>query len=251
MLKSMYIASTGMKVQREKLDVLSGNIANIETTGYKQDKLVSSSFQDMLITRLNDPAIFSIRKEIGINTAGVRVDEVVTDFTAGSIEETGRLSDLALIGSGFFVVGTNDGEKFTRDGGMAVDAEGYLVTAEGDYVLGENGNIQVGSNGFEVSSTGEVSVDGTYIDTLRIVMFDDETALRKSGDNLFINFAGSAMADAEGVTIVQGSLEASNVDMAETMVDMMAVSQAYGTNQSILKMIDGTLEKTVNEVGKV
>ena len=251
MLRSLYIASTGMLVQKQKMDVMTNNIANIETIGYKKDTMISSSFKDLFIERTNDPNIISISNDVGLQNTGLHVEEIAISFKQGSIEETQRLSDLALEGSGFFVVSTQQGERYTRDGSFGVNKEGYLVNADGLYVSGENGRILVGDNEFAVDENGGVFIDGLQVDRLKIVSFSDAAALRKQGSNLYYNFGNAQVLAATDTTVKQGFLENSNVDMAQAMIDVMAVSQAYQTNQRIVKMLDESLQKTVNEVGRV
>lgn len=251
MLRSLYLAATGMMVQRKKLDVLTNNIANAETTGYKRDRLLSRSFKDMMIERTGDPYIVSILSEVGPQNTGVHIDEIYTDFTQGSSEETGRLTDIAIEGRGYFAISTPAGERYTRDGSFNVSTEGYLVTSDGHPVLGTNGLIRVGDGAFSVDSQGNVTAGGAFAGKLRIVAFADEGDLRKIGGNLYINFTNQAVTPATGYTVKQGFLEASNVDIAREMVDMMEVSRTYETNQRMVKMLDESLGKAVNEVGRV
>jgi flagellar basal-body rod protein FlgG len=251
MLRSLYIAGTGMLVQRKKMDVLTNNIANVETTGYKTDTLLSRSFKDILIERMNDPAVINISNSVGPLNTGVHIDEVVVNFTQGNMEETERLTDLAIDGPGFFTVATQDGERYTRDGSFGINNEGYLVTADGYYVQGAGGAINVGLGGFAVDAQGNITVDGTSAGQLKIVNFEDLTGLRKTGNNLYANYTGQAVLQTELGTVRQGSLEASNVDITRQMVDMMEISRTYELNQRMVKMIDESLGKTVNEVGRV
>ena len=251
MLRSLYIAATGMLVQRKKMDVITNNITNIETNGYKRDQLISRSFKDMLITRINDPAVVSYSTAIGSQNTGVHIDEVATDFTQGNLEDTGRLSDLALQGPGFFAVNTPGGERYTRDGSFSVNSEGYLVTADGNYVMGVSGRIRVGTGKFSVSDQGVVTVNGTPAGKLKIVTFADTAGLRKEGNNLYANYNTQIVAATAGTSVKQGTLEGSNVDIAREMVDMISVSRFYETNQRMVKMLDESLGKAVNEVGRV
>lgn len=251
MLRSLYIASTGMLVQRKKMDVMTNNITNIETSGYKKDMLLSRSFKDMMIERLNDPNIVNISKTVGPLNTGIHVDEVVTSFRQGAMEDTGRLSDIALQGEGFFVISTPDGERYTRDGAFAVSSNGYLVNSDGHYVSGKNGSIYVGQGEFSINESGDVVVDNTVVNKLRVVTFADLNGLRKTGNNLYMNFNNQPEIALQDTVVRQGSLENSNVDMAQEMVNMMTVSRAYETNQRIVKMLDESLGKSVNEVGKV
>lgn len=250
MLRSLYTAGTSMLVQRLKMDVISNNIANAETAGYKQDRLISRSFSDMLISRINDPNILYTRKEVGPHNTGIHVDEVFTDFDQGNMEPTRRLTDIALVGPGFYVVETPQGERYTRDGGFNIDGNGFLTTMDGHYVLGEGGRINVGQGVFSVDESGNVAVDDVIVNRIRVVDFANYETLRKEGSNLYTSTAGPQAAGGE-VKLMQGFLEGSNVDIARTMTDMMEVNRAYETNQRMVKMIDESLSKTVNEVGRV
>lgn len=250
MLRCFYTAGTGMLVQRDRMDVLANNLTNVETTGYKSDNLISSTFQDMILTRLNDPGIVSVSTIVGPLGTGTHIEEVSTSFEQGSVEQTGRSCDFALEGEGFFAVDTTDGERYTRDGSFAVTDTGYLVTSEGRYVQGSNGRIYVGSDSFKVDGQGNVYVEGALTDKMKIVTFADLTALRKEGSNLY-NAQGQQAQASGDVTVVQGSLEGSNVDTAEELTKLLSVSNAYQINQRVLGLVDGSLEKAVNEVGRV
>lgn len=249
MLRSLYIASTGMLDNRKKMNVMTNNISNMETVGFKKDTYVSRSFKDMLIQEVSQNGK-SKSKSIGMLNTGVHTDEVVTCFDQGNVEETGRLLDFALQGSGFFAVETAQGERYTRDGCFSVNNNGYLINNDGHYVTGQNGRIFVGENDFTVDESGGVFVDEVQIDSLKIVSFTDESQLRKEGDNLYAN-TGAGAAAAQDTLVRQGFKETSNVDMTQEIVNMLQVSRSYETNQRIVKMLDESLSKTVNEVGRV
>lgn len=250
MLRGLYTAATGMEVQREKMNVLTNNMVNVDTAGYKKDTLVSSSFADVIIERLNDPNVVNQSNEVGPFGFGTHVDELFTDFAQGSPEETGKGTDLALAGDGFFVVRTAEGERYTRDGSFTVNADGYLVTQDGYFVQGAGGAVQVGDGAFQVTGNGAVVVDGNTVDTLRLVRFADNGALRKQGDNLYYAYGGGA-AEAADCRVLQGFREGSNVSAAEEMVNMLSVYRAYEANQKILSMTDQTLGLAVNDLGSL
>lgn len=249
MIRSFYIAGTAMATQADKLDVLTNNLTNVDTTGYKKDKLVSRSFSDVLIERLNDPYVMSISNKIGYQNDGVHIDEVVTDFSQSGFDETARLSDLALEGTGFFVIDTPEGNMYTRDGNFFVNSDGDLVTSDGYYLVGENGRIHVGDGEFAIDSQGYVNVDGQTVNRISLATFDDLNGLRKNGNNLYTT--NQAVRIPTDLKVKQGCLETSNVDTAEELVSMMEVTRAFSFNQRVLTMMDQSLEKTVNEVGRV
>jgi flagellar basal-body rod protein FlgG len=233
-----------MLAQREKMDIVTNNIINVDTTGYKKDTLITKSFKDMMIQSMSG-------QDIGLQNTGIHVDDVFTSFDQGDLEQTDRLSDVALEGDGFFVVNTSDGIRYTRDGAFAVTSGGYLVNSEGNYIQGANGNIYVGSGDFTIDEQGYVTVDGQTVNKLLLVTFDDLTGLEKVGSNMFAQGSAGAPQEATDCKVKQGSLESSNVDMSEEMVTMVELNRAYQVNQRVLTMLDQSLSKTVNEVGKV
>ncbi|MGI6192280.1 MAG: flagellar basal-body rod protein FlgF [Christensenellales bacterium] len=250
MIRSFYTAGSAMLVQRDRMDVLSSNLTNVETTGYKADTLYHGSFRDMLLERTNDPEKTQ-SKVVGPLNTGTHIDRVFTSFTQGSLEQTGRKLDLALDGEGFFAVNTPEGQRFTRDGSFSVNAEGYLVNSEGHYVQGENGRIQVGGDMFTVDAEGNIAnAEGQNIARLRIVSFNNLNGLRKEGHNLFVNESAGAERQADA-KVLQGSLEGSNVDVSAELTRLLNVSRTYQTNQRVFMTVDSSLEKAVNEVGRV
>lgn len=251
MIRSFYIAATAMATQTDRMDILTNNLTNVDTTGYKKDKLISRSFSDVLMERLNDPYVISATNQIGMQNNGIHIDEVITDFSQSGFEETARPSDLALEGAGFFVVETPEGNMYTRDGNFFVNADGDLVNADGHYVAGTNGRIRVGVGEFAINGAGEVIVDGNIVNKVRLAAFDDLTGLRKNADNLYTNYTNQPVRTPAETAVKQGYLETSNVDTAEEMVRMMELTRSFSFNQRVLSMLDQSLDKTVNEVGRV
>ena len=245
MIRGFYTAATGMLVQRCRMDVITNNLVNAETTAYKADSLVQGVFGDLVLRRMNGAG----QETVGTISPGTRVNAIVTSFAQGNPEQTGRACDFALNGNGFFVVSTPDGDRYTRNGGFSVTSDGYLINADGFYVQGRNGRIHVGSGGFAVDQQGNITVNGTITDKFRIVRFADLNALTKEGGSLFSS-PESPAADTQ-TSVMQGYLESSNVDISGELTDMMAVTNMYSSNQQVLKMIDGTIDKAVNEVGRV
>lgn len=250
MIRGLYIAATGMIAQRNRMDNITNNLANAETAGYKKDIMVTRTFDDVLIERLNDPSIISAVSEVGPINYGTHIDQVRTVFTEGPLDGTDRSEDLAITGNGFFSIETPEGERYTRDGSFFVSSEGYLSTGDGQLVLGMNGPIQVGFSGFSVDAAGNIFAGGGFAGRLKIVQFQDLNTLRKQGGNLYINL-GQAPVQATDYNVIQSYLESSNIDIGRETVDMIEVYRNYETNQRMMRMIDGTLEKTVNELGRV
>jgi len=248
MVRGSYIAGTGMLVQRRMMETITNNIVNADTTGYKKETLTAQSFDEVLLNRINDNG--NNNGAIGSLRYGTQVDQLYIDYTTGAFEETGRSTDLALVGdNAFFAVETPAGERYTRAGAFYLDNEGYLTDGEGNYVLGDNGRIYLGTSDFGVDTNGNITANGAYVDTLRVVTFEDTAALRKQGSNLF--YTDEAPANAENYEVRQGFLEGSNVDVAREMVDMLAVYRLYEANQKIVTMTDEITGKAVNEIGSI
>jgi flagellar basal-body rod protein FlgG len=248
MLRSFYAAGTGMLTQRDRMEVLTNNLTNADTAGYKSDSMVLSSFKSMMIDRLNDPSPGG-SNSVGPLGGGAHINRVITAFEQGNLEETGRSLDFALEGPGFFVLSAPEGERYTRDGSFSVSGDGYLLSSSGMYVQGSNGRIYVGGDDFSVDEQGGVYVQDKLTDRIRIVSFEDPSVLRKDENNMYET--GQRPAADTTTKVAQGRLEGSNVDVSGELANMMSVSRAYDTNQRVLRMIDGTLDKTVNEVGRI
>lgn len=248
MNRGLYVAGTSMITNRQRMDVIANNIANSTTTGFKQDTMVSQSFDDMLISATNEMNVVNSTREVGPFNTGIHVDAVYTDFKTGAITQTDSYTDMAIEGNGFFVVETPEGERYTRDGSFGIDAEGYLVTQEGYRVLGTEGQIYVGDGELAVNTAGEVQVNGERTNRIRIDNVADLNTLRKAGNNLYTG-AGNTIND--GYAIRQNALESSNVDVISGIVDMMKVYRNYESSQQVVQIIDSTLNKAVNELGRI
>lgn len=254
MVKGLYTAAMGMNVQAQRLEIISNDLANTDTAGYKKDVAVVASFKEEYIKRLNDTENFVPNdKTIGKITYGAKIDEVYTDFTQGSVISTSLETDLALQGEGFFVIQTPNGPAYTRDGNFTVSQNGDLVTKEGYNVMGQEGAINLGeaymgsAGKLVVQNNGEVYVDDAYIDTLDLASFEDTRALTKMNDNLF---TGAGVRQEFTGSVIQSFLETANVNPVSAMVDMITVARAYETNQKMIQTQDNILGKAVNELGR-
>lgn len=250
MIRGIYSAGTAMVTQSKKMDVISNNIANATTTGFKEDELVSQSFKDMMISRSSDSSIVNTSQEVGPYNYGIHVDSVLTSFESGALNNTGKSTDLALNGNGFFTLETATGEAYTRSGNFTIDSAGYLADQSGNRVLGENGAIYLGNSDFTVQQDGQVLQGTKVIDKLKIVSFNNPDNLRKQGNNLYTTANGETPI-ASSAVVKQGCLEASNTDLVKNMTNMMDVYRNYESNQKVIQILDNTLDKTVNDIGKI
>ncbi|MEW6697250.1 MAG: flagellar basal-body rod protein FlgF [Bacillota bacterium] len=256
MLRGLYIAMNSLDVQQAKLNNVSNNLANLATPGYKKNNVVVSRFSETLQLALEANGPGGTRQPIGQGNLGNMVAQVHIDFKPGPLTETGNLTDVALEGKGFFVVENENGEQlYTRDGTFQVDAEGSLLSSEGYRVLGEGGPITV-----EDPARMAIREDGTIlvgegaeveeVDKLQIVEFADPALLKKADGNYFTDPEGTA-EPTTSTTVVQGSLEKSNVDPVQEMIDIIPVARIYETSQKLVQVNDGLLDKAINQVGRV
>lgn len=266
MLRGFYTTASGMIAMQRKQEALSNNIANANTPGYKADQTAVRAFPEILlqkVTARQTPVTSGFRPNIsqpvGPIHTGVYVQEMVPNFSQGDLRETGLSTDLALVhtelpdetGSLFFTVQNEDGEeRLTRNGNFTVDGDGFLVTNEGYYVLDTAGNpIQTDGLMFTVSEEGVLTADGGAYE-LGIAYVPDANELEKEGNNLYNGDAEAPPADAV-YSVRQGYLEQANVDAMQTMTEMMNTYRLFEVNQRALRAYDQSMEKTVNDVGRI
>ena len=274
MVKGLYTAHTGMVNEMKRLDVLANNLANADTTGYKKEGTTSRTFADEMSFRLKDSSNAYMPKKLGGITYGVHLGQVYTDYSTGSFKVTDNTTDFAIDGNGFFAIAFTDKQgntsvKYTRDGSFTVNTEGYLVTKDGDYVLNATGAmngdpipapellasrnnfIQVDPNAtVTVNKMGYVIQNDQVVGTLGVVDVDNYDYLEKYGENMY-NLLDGGNRIATDAKVEQGVLETSNVNVVNEMVNMITIQRAYEANQKVITSIDSTLDRAVNNVGRV
>ena len=231
MVRGLYTAYTGLVNQQKRLDIVSNNLANSTTTGYKKEGMTTQSFDSVYGIKVKDETVGYMNQNIGKMSLGVKIGETYRSWDQGSLKNTESSYDFALAGDGFFSISfTNKaGETstlYTRDGSFQMNSEGYLVTKDGDYVLGESGDpivLPTDISKLTVDSTGRIYADGQYVDTFGIVDFKDSTA-----------------------SVNQGYLETSNINVVSEMVDMINIAREFESNQKIVNSIDEMLGKMVS-----
>ena len=259
MVKGLYTAYTGLRNEQRRLDVIANNMANSNTTGYKKMGATSQSFDRELAIRVDDDSDGYLYKGFGRISLGVKIGETYTDFSTGSFRETEGTYDVALEGRGFFTIRATDkaGEehiRYTRDGAFTVNREGYLMTKDGDYVLGtDNSLIQIpdiDASRVSIDTLGNIYANDVRVARLQIVDFDNYDGLILYGENSW-----DALPEAgirEGDTVVrEGYLEMSNVNVVNEMVSLINITRTYEANQKMMQTIDSSLDKAVNNIGKV
>lgn len=235
MNKGIYIALSGAVLKHSQMEVISQNLANAATVGYKKDKI---SFQDYLIPR--DTVIYQHDGRVMSDISSFK-----TDFSAGELVKTGNSLDIAIDGSGFIAL---EGNRYARRGDMKRDSEGYLTSYNGIKVLGSSGPIRLPDGKVEISVTGDIAVNGIVIDSLKLVEFPNTDGLSKVGGGIFFKQEGGIKANA---SVKQAYLEASNVDVIKEMVRMIETLREFESFQKAIQIFNEASEKINNEIGRL
>lgn len=250
MIKGIYTSASGMLSTQRRLDIISNNLANANTSGYKKESAVKESFPEMVMQKIEGNS----REEIGELGTGVRLEQSYTDFSMGSKRRTGNQLDMAIKGDGFFAVETPTGQKYTKNGNFSLNRDGQIVTQQGYPVLGENGEpIQtIEGRDINIDQDGQVYLGELEADSIQVVDFANREELVKSGENLFTYNGDQAdIQQTEDYQLLQGYLEGSNVNTVREMTKMIEVNRLYQAQQRVMKKADSTLDKAVNQVGRV
>lgn len=256
MIRGFYTSVSGLIALQNDQEVTTNNIANVNNTGYKRRELTKSSFEDVMISNrqkvLGDK---NVRNDIGTLSLGVKVNDVESIFTQGTLKATDSSTDFAIDGRGFFVAQNGDREVYTRDGNFKINNQGYLITNDGSQVLGTNiatgqrEPIYIGISKFSIDGENNIDIDGIGItDKLLIADFENYNNLEPIGDNY--STLENPIYDAR-VNVRQGFLEGSNVDPSTEMVKLMEIKRQFETNQKFVKMQDETVQKAASELGRV
>lgn len=252
MIKGLYSAVSAMLMNANRQQVLSHNVANLDTPGFRQ---ILATAEEFVNTTAFDPMdsfnLDTDARAIGTFGLGVQSGKEAIDFSQGGIQETGNSLDVAIQGTAFFHVKTPEGDRYTRDGRFICDASGTLVTVEGYQVLNKSGQpIKLGKGDIDINPRGEIALEGKIVSQLGLAEFDDpRKALLHDQGNLFK--AGSSPKTEITSSVVQGALETSNVNSAQIMTQMMEVARAYEAAQQLVQNQDDLLGKTISYLGKI
>ncbi|MGG0888543.1 flagellar hook-basal body protein [Cytobacillus horneckiae] len=271
MFRGFYTVASGMLAQQRRTEMLTNNMANANTPGFKADQSAMSSFSDMLLKRYDQQTIptkkglsLPVNPTVGSISTGVYMQEAVPLFAQGDIRETSMDTDIALVNGNlpenasvfFTVTGPTGDVRYTRNGNFTLDGQGFLTTASGLYVLDEGGQrIQLSSDDFTVTEEGLLTGSGGETARIGVGYAEDANRLVKEGDGLYAAEDGALpIAYGNGdiqFKLQQGYLEQSNVDTSRTMTDMMTAYRAFEANQKVLQAYDRSMEKVANEVGRI
>lgn len=248
MLKGLYSAATGMHASEARQAVTANNIANASTVGFRGQAPVQKGFYSYFAGKLKTPPQFNRQTAPG---GGVRMDETYTNTANGPIAVTGDRLHVALMGPGYFVVDTPEGDRFMRNGKFAVNAEGELMTADGNTVQGAGGGaITVNGANVVINEDGTVIVDGIPQGRIRVVEFEDPHMLTRQGETLYAASAEALRTSAEAANtqVVHKSLEMSNVSMPKEIINMTLGLRAYEANQRVVVAVDETMRRLIEQV---
>jgi len=245
MIRTLYEAAAAMMAQFARQLALSNDLSNAQTPGYRREIGRVNDFQEMLLSRIGGGQA----QLVGPVSTAVRYDQPTVDERQGALVETGRPLDLAITGRAFFTIQTPQGVQYTRDGRFQLNAQRQLVTTDGMPVLGVNGPITIPAGDVAVDPDGTVRVNGQTVGQLLLTDLPANATLTPVGQNRFT--ANAAGQPAQGSGVSQGFLEQSNVDITQTLTEMLAASRSYALAQRALQLADDSLRLAVNDVGRV
>jgi len=240
----IYTAFSGLKAQSDALDLLANNLANSNTTAFKEQTAFYTCLKQATGSpQQNDDLNSTINSSIRLGST-VNMEE-------GSISATGRDLDIAVQGNGFLVVDTPRGIRYTRDGSLRLNAQSVLVSSNGSPVIGESGKpITLGQGKIAIDENGEVSLDGTQIDRLKVVTFDDLSALQQEGSSLFKSQADRSLEKSSDASIKSGYLEQSNVNAVSSIVRMVEIMRHFEAIQKSISLVMNDINsKAIEKLG--
>ena len=237
----LYTVFLGMRARQRTLDVQANNIANALTTGFKAERLLYSAFESKKKSETGTQNLVA-----GVSTSSG------TDFSTGSIQQTGRDLDVAIDGDAFLQIQTPRGVRYTRAGSLSLDSNGQLVTKNGDLVVGERGPISVPNGKISIGEDGSVTVGSNILDALKLVRFNNPSkALSKEGNALFVATGAENPQPGTNTRVIQGSLESSNVNSITEMVAMINNNREFESLQKSATLLMNDLgRKIAGEIGK-
>jgi flagellar basal-body rod protein FlgF len=240
----IYTAYSGMKAQMDALDIASNNLSNVNSTGFKSDR----TFYTLLNKELNESQNNSMGATIN---QSVQADSAV-DFSDGLMSSTGRELDVAIDGDGFLTVKTPNGVRYTRNGSMHLGPGSILSNTEGCPIIGISGDpITLGSGIIRINEQGDVSLNGSVVDRLKVVTVEDRTKLEKEGNSLFAYRSDKEPKVLENASVRSGILEKSNVSAISSMVEMVNIMRQFEAIQKCVNLeMNEMNSKAIEKLGR-
>jgi len=243
-MESLYPVLSGALAQEKNLEIVTNNLANINSNGFKKDFAIFTALDPL---GQDQPGSDGGKEPL---PAYGYLDGVGSDFTQGPMRQTGSPLDVAVDGENFFVVQTPGGLKYTKNGSFTLNGDGQIINQSGFPVMGSSGAITLPAGKINIDYEGRVSVDGVEIDTLQVVQFADVKNLKKVEGTLF-DSGGQTAAPSIDKRVQQGFIEGSNVNPVEEMVAMIQVMRLYEASQKVIQSTDEMATKASNDLGKV
>ena len=251
MFRGFYQLTSGMLSQGRRLDVIANNMTNVSTAGYKTDRYTdSTAFREVMLSRVGNKDKVNT-EEIGPYAYILAPDQLYTDYTQGSLEETELPLDFAIEGDGFFAIEWNGEVAYTRAGSFNLDEEGYLVLPGQGRVLDETRQpIQLPTDNIYVDEDGGIytMANRNYLATLGVFAFQDNGALERNDHGLF---TGGQPQAGENYVIHHKWVERSNTNMVHEMVSMMSAQRALQSAAQMSKIYDQVITKDTTELGRM
>jgi flagellar basal-body rod protein FlgG len=259
-VKNIFAPLSGGMVQERVLEILANNVANMNTTGFKEEQVTFAALEANPWPAYSSPLppaqfkldmrdLYPLR---GNEMGYVTLSNVETSHIQGALKRTGANTDVAIQGDGFFAVSTPFGERYTRDGSFALTSDGTLINKNGATVLGERGSITGLTEGqMKILATGEVYEGEKFIDKIKTVAFSDQKLLQRLGDNMFVHDGAPENMITPTGELTQGFLEGSNVNPMKNMTSMIIAHRTYEALQKAVKAYDNTMQLAAQKVGEV
>ena len=251
MFSGFYNLASGMITHGKHLDVISNNMANVATTGFKVDTFTGQTFDEVMYSLVGNKDKNYI--DIGERSYATVPSQLYTDYTQGSFDETGMPLDFAIDddGRGFFAIQTADGIRYTRAGDFSLDDEGYLSLPDHGRVLDPEGQeIALVTDKITADDFGRIyTKNGGYLGQVGVYVFEDTAALNKDPMGLFD--AGGVQPQADAVLVHHGMLERSNAELVQQMVQMISTQRAYQSSATLTKMYDQVMGHAANDLGRL
>ena len=277
MFRGFYTVASGMIAQQRRTELLSNNLANANTPGFKAEQSTIRSFPDMLLSSIggtnasgDEKSGTQLDDQLGVLNTGVYMQETIPNYVQGQIYSTDLTTDMAIIdgnlprnengvtGSLFFRLQyPTGGEAYTRNGNFTLDGQGYLVNSQGLYVLADTGErIQLQNDNFQLTQDGYIVANNQQVARLGVAYAENPKLLQKQDNGILRLQEDGTLPnafDVEGVnfSLRQNYLEGSTVDASRTMTELMTAYRAFEANQKILQAYDRSMDKAVNEIGKI
>lgn len=237
MIRGLFTSAASMMVRRTQQEIISNNLANAGTAGYKKDVINFRNTLDASLLINDDPQVRP-------------AENVQTVFAQGSLQQTKNPLDFAIEGEGFFVLAGPNGNFYSRNGHFTMNESRELLSTSGLPVLGESGPIILPDGDFSVNHAGQIISDNQVVGKIAVVAFPPNVRLEKIGNNLFAAPTGVQEPASVDVTVRQGYLEDANVNPIEEMVNMIVAFRDFANNQKAIRTQDESLQQLLSALGR-